>query len=70
MKPVKGCEQELKIRAVTTGAAPQELVEMVRQNMDPQDQGATDGKLTYARLRQDLSDEQRRSAKLLKQQTS
>jgi hypothetical protein len=39
---------ELMIRAVTTGAAPQELVEMVRQNMDPQDQGATDGKLIVA----------------------
>jgi len=41
---------ELIIRAVTTGAAPQELVEMVRQNMDPQDQGATDGKLVVAGL--------------------
>jgi hypothetical protein len=34
---------ELMCRAVTTGAAPQELVDMVRQGMDPQDQGATDG---------------------------
>lgn len=33
-------------RTITTGQAPQELVEMVRQNMDPQDQNATDGELS------------------------
>jgi hypothetical protein len=40
---------ELISRTLTTGQAPQELVDMVRQGMDPEDGGkATDGKLTVA----------------------
>jgi hypothetical protein len=36
----------LRIRTITTGQAPQELVDIVRQGMDPEDRGkATDGKL-------------------------
>jgi hypothetical protein len=39
--------QGLTSRTITTGAAPQELVDMVRQEMDPDDQGkATDGELS------------------------
>jgi len=34
-------------RTITTGQAPQELVDIVRQGMDPEDRGkATDGKLS------------------------
>ena len=39
-------DERLTNRTITTGSAPQELVDMVRQGMDPEDQGkATDGKL-------------------------
>ena len=39
-------EYKLIRRTLTTGQAPQELVDMVRKGMDPEDQGkATDGKL-------------------------
>jgi hypothetical protein len=34
-------------RTITTGQAPQELVDIVRQGMDPEDRGkATDGQLS------------------------
>jgi len=39
-------ERKLIRRTLTTGQAPQELVDMVRKGMDPEDQGkATDGEL-------------------------
>jgi hypothetical protein len=45
----------LRIRTITTGQAPQELVDIVRQGMDPEDRGkATDGKLASPLKRQKL----------------
>jgi hypothetical protein len=43
-------------RTITTGQAPQELVDIVRQGMDPEDRGkATDGKLARPVDRQKLT---------------
>jgi hypothetical protein len=53
----------LRIRTITTGQAPQELVDIVRQGMDPEDRGkATDGQLPCPLLRKQ-ADNQMKSAK-------
>jgi len=46
----------LRTRTITTGQAPQELVDIVRQGMDPEDRGkATDGKLSRSVDQQKLT---------------